>query len=410
MLLQPPRTFLVFPMNLLALVENLENPCCRYRVRPFGPALGDRGIRLEIADLARSPWRRVGQLVEAGRADGVLLQRKLLPLWQLVLLRRRAKRLIYDIDDALFQRDSFHPKGPESWQRTFGFWATVYASDAVLAGNRFLQERVARYIGPQRVYRIPTCVDTRRYPLAEHRPTGPGIKLVWIGQARNLTSLYCLQEHLAQAARHTPGISLRVICNQFPRLEGVRVIPYRWASDTEHHALAEADIGVCWLPPDTWSLGKCGLKVLQYMAAGLPVVANPVGIHRELVQHGRTGFLAETPAEWAWAIQQLANHPELRRRMGRAARSLVEQEYDLTWWAPKWAEIVAGLVTPWSLRKSWIHLRVNGTKDLDDSAGNRVLYLPAGIAHPAGSEEGQSGLSELGTDVYEDSDSLSYTS
>jgi hypothetical protein len=330
--------------KLLALVENPEGACCRYRVRPYGPALAELGIQLEIAGLERSLWRRLGQLRRAGHADGVLLQRKLLPIWQLGLLRYQAKKLIYDVDDALFQRDSYHPKGPRSWQRELAFWATVRAADVVLAGNEFLAQRVAQSIGNQRVYRVPTCVDCRRYRLAEHRLAGPGVKLVWIGQARNLPSLGYMEAHLAEAARRVPGLSLRIICNQFPHLEGIQVLPYRWSVETETLGLAEVDIGVCWLPADTWSQGKCGLKVLQYMAAGLPVVANPVGIHRELIRDGETGFLAETPAAWAEAIARLAWDPGLRRNMGRQARRLVEEEYDLARWGPRWAELVSSLI------------------------------------------------------------------
>jgi len=358
-------------MQLLALVENPEDACCRYRVRPFGPALEQLGIQMEIAGLAKSPWRRVRQLLHSGWADGVLLQRKRLPFWQLGLLRYRAKSLIYDVDDALFQRDSYHPKGPTSWQRQFAFWATVRAADVVLAGNRFLAQLAAQYIGDRRVYQIPTCVDCRRYPLAEHRLAGPGVKLVWIGQARNLPSLRYMEAHLAEAARRLPGLSFRIICNRFPHLKGIRVLPYRWSAETESFALAEADIGVSWLPPDTWSLGKCGLKVLQYMAAGLPVVVNPVGIHRELVRHGETGFLAETPAAWAEAIDRLAWDPALRRMLGQQARHLVEEEYDLARWATRWAELVSNLIRTGAIGQQSSGMGRKGTH-FADSGGQGV--------------------------------------
>ena len=75
----------------------------------------------------------------------------------------------------------------------------------------------------------------------------------------------------------------------------MKVVFRPWSRETETAELAEGDIGIAYMPDDSWSLGKCGLKVLQYMAAGLPVVANPVGVHREMIVHGETGFLADTP-------------------------------------------------------------------------------------------------------------------
>src|SRR5690606_26975821 len=110
--------------------------------------------------------QRSTQLRAAAAADVVILQRRLLPLWQLRMLRKAAKVLVYDFDDALFHRDSYNRKGPLSWSRLAHFWATIYAADAVTAGNGYLAEQAAAYIDPQRVRLIPTCVDPQRYPLA----------------------------------------------------------------------------------------------------------------------------------------------------------------------------------------------------------------------------------------------------
>jgi glycosyltransferase involved in cell wall biosynthesis len=261
-------------------------------------------------------------------------------LWQLRILRKAAKVLIYDFDDALFHRDSYSRKGPLSWTRLAHFWATIYAADAVTAGNRYLQEQAAAYIEPHRVHLVPTCVDPHLYPLALHRRGGADAKLVWIGQHSTLNCLRLAQPMLAAAARSLPGLQLHVICNCFPQLETIEVVPRLWSAASEPGEIAEADIGISWLPDDPWSLGKCGLKVLQYMAAGLPVVANPVGMNREMVIHGETGFLASTAAEWSRAIGTLANDPALRARLGCAGRELVQRQYSVSRWAPEFAGLV----------------------------------------------------------------------
>jgi hypothetical protein len=328
-------------MKLVALIEALDHVCYRYRVEAFAWALAEQGLTLEPAPLGRGTWGRVRQLRAARRADVVLLQRKLLPLWQLRILRRAARCLIYDLDDALFVRDSFHRKPPESWQRLARFWATVYAADAVTVGNDHLRLRTASYVEPERVHVIPTCVEPKRYPLAQHYRRGGTVRLVWIGQQATLPSLHRARSQLEAAGACLPGLELRVVCDRFPRLSGVRVVARPWSSATETADLAACDIGICWLPDDPWSRGKCGLKVLQYMAAGLPVVANPVGVHRGLVVHGRTGFLATAPAEWASAISQLAGDPQLRAEMGVAGRRLVEAQFSVARWGPEFAAVVA---------------------------------------------------------------------
>jgi hypothetical protein len=344
-------------MKVLALTEGPNHVCYRYRIEAFAPALAARGWTLESLPLDTSTFQRGSQLRRAAEADVVVLQRKLLPMWQLRILRKTAKLLVYDFDDALFCRDSYSRKKSTSWARLAHFWATIYAADVVTAGNRYLQEQASAYINPERVYLMPTCVEPDLYPVATHFRLGRDVKLVWIGQDSTLPCLTHAQPMLAAASAKMPGVELRVICNQFPELRGVRVVPRQWSATTETNEIADADIGISWLPDDPWSLGKCGLKVLQYMAAGLPVVANPVGMNREMVVHGETGLLASTPEQWAAAISRLAAEPGLRRSMGIAARKRVEQRYSVSRWAGEFAALVdrlarqaAGLQLPASRR------------------------------------------------------------
>jgi len=256
-------------MKVLALIEAPEHVCYRYRIEAFAWAMAERGLYLEAMPLRRG-LRRLRALWGARRGDVVILQRKLLPLRQLLLLRRRARRLVYDFDDALWQRDSYSPKGPESWSRAGRFWATVYAADAVIAGNEYLAEAARAYAPPERVHVVPTCIDPSRYRPAEHVRRGGAARLAWIGQGSTLPSLRAAEVQLTAAAERVPGLGLRLICDRSIELGPLRVEPCPWSTATEADDLAGADIGVSWLPDDTWSPGKCGLRVLQFMAAGLP--------------------------------------------------------------------------------------------------------------------------------------------
>jgi glycosyltransferase involved in cell wall biosynthesis len=133
---------------------------------------------------------------------------------------------------------------------------------------------------------------------------------------------------------------LKVICDRSLKLAHLPIRFCPWDQATEAQELANADIGISWLPPDAWSQGKCGLKVLQYMAAGLPVVANPVGVQATLVRHGQNGLLAETAGQWLAGIRQLAADPQLRQRMGTNGQGLVARGFHVTQGAAAWLELL----------------------------------------------------------------------
>jgi len=326
---------------LIALIEGVDHVCYRYRLKAFLPELERHSIEVEPQPIVRGVLSRTRQLLRLRHADGTFVQRKLFSLPELLVLRAMTRRLIYDFDDAVFQRDSFAGKPPESYQRRGRFRATVKQADLVLGGNDYLCQQARRCAPAAKIVRIPTCVDPRLYSEAEHRRVGAKVELVWIGSRSTMASLMELGDHLRKAAAMIGSLTLKVVCDTLPEIPGIEVRACPWASETEAAELASADIGIAWLPADLWSLGKCGLKVLQYMAAALPVVANPVGVHGEMVRPGETGFLAETPEQWAEAIARLATDPACRRQMGTAARRKVQAEYSVNTWAPR----LAGLIT-----------------------------------------------------------------
>jgi hypothetical protein len=120
------------------------------------------------------------------------------------------------------------------------------------------------------------------------------------------------------------------------------VVRVPWAEAREAEDLAAGDVGISWIPDDLWSRGKCGLKVLQYQASGLPVVANRVGVHPEMIDQGRTGLLADTPEEWLAAVRTLAGDAALRRRMGEAARAQVGARYSVARWQGSFVAAATG--------------------------------------------------------------------
>ena len=217
----------------------------------------------------------------------------------------------------------------------------IAACDLVIAGNEYLAAAARKFTSSDRVRVIPTCVDVRKYPLAEHPRARNAIRLVWIGSSSTLQGLERFTPTLSAIGGAVPGTRLKLICDRFAEFPGLTVERRVWDEATEAAEIAAADIGIGWVPDDPWSRGKCGLKVLQYQAAGLPVVANVVGVHADFVRNGETGFRANTTAEWVHAIRTLAAEAELRRTLGRAGRTQVERRYSVEAGTRMWLELLA---------------------------------------------------------------------
>ena len=362
-------------MKALALVEARDHVCSRYRVRAFEGTLAASGWSLTIEPLATGWFQRLRQFGRASVHDVVLLQRKLLPGWQLRMLRRHSRRLIFDFDDAVLYRDSYDRRGPHHRRRADRFKRTVQAADLVIAGNSFLADcALIAGASPDLVRVIPTCIESARAVPAAQPRLGPGLDLVWIGSASTLEGLARQRPLWERIGREVPGVRLRMVCDRFLRFDALPVVDVPWSEATEAADVAAADVGVSWVPDDLWSRGKCGLKVLQYQAAGLPVVANPVGVHREMVRDEVDGFLADSPDEWVAAIRRLADNPVLRHRMGRAARSSLERNYSVETWAPAFAAAIAGNRPIVSLEmKKGPTARPLSTHNRDGRRGGEVL-------------------------------------
>jgi glycosyltransferase involved in cell wall biosynthesis len=303
-----------------------------YRIQQYFPYLEKKGFEVELLTTETSFL----QLLDRARAsDVVYIQRLLVNPLKLPVLRSFAKRLVYDFDDAVM----YGAKG-ESDTRRRKFRKMVMASDAVLCGNMFLLSEAKRYGGSASYY-VPTVVDTDEYPVKSHNDS---LKPVagWIGSASTLPYLAGL-EGVMEALAGVGACSFEVVADKAPDMEIPGMTFRKWEKKGEKDLLLGFDVGMMPLKDDPWSRGKCGLKLIQYMASGLPSVAHPVGVAPEMIVDGVDGFLPDDAEGWKDALTRLATDPVLRRRMGKAAREKAEERYSVATWGPKVAEIIDSL-------------------------------------------------------------------
>jgi len=289
---------------------------------------------------------RIRQMAAARSFDLLWIEKELLPWIPYGAERWFLESLppyVVDFDDAWF-----HHYDRSRWalvRRLLGSKLDQVMQHAALVtvGNGYLAKR-AESTGAPSIAILPTVVDLTRYPTRPER-TGALPAVGWIGSPITDHYLNLVGEPLR---RMVTGNEIRLcLVGATPSILGdLPADRHVWREDTETKHIAEFDIGIMPLADTPWERGKCGYKLIQYMACGKPVVASSVGANRDIVEHGVNGFLAETPEEWTSALRRLAADPDLRRRLGAAGRAKVERHYSLAGTAPRLIELLRAAALP----------------------------------------------------------------
>ncbi|MBV9126175.1 MAG: glycosyltransferase [Planctomycetes bacterium] len=305
--------------------------------------LYQRGRLIRKASLMAAAFgRRLALLPRARHFDVALLFREACllgpPLIESLLVRQGLP-LVFDFDDAIWVPYVSPANQYLSYLKCF--WKTprlCRISRHILAGNPYLAA-YAHSFNP-RVSIIPTTIDTDIYQVRSPAAPRDGVVTVgWTGSYSTVQHLDILRPAL-QALRRRAPFRLMVLGTSSYPLEGVEVSARPWQAQSEVTDLQQFDIGIMPLPDDEWSRGKCGLKLLQCMAVGVPVIGSPVGVNGDIIQDGVNGFLAASDDEWVDKLSLLIADPELRREMGRAGRRTVEERYSGQLWAPRVREVL----------------------------------------------------------------------
>jgi glycosyltransferase involved in cell wall biosynthesis len=309
----------------------------------FAPLLGEDYLRRLYGTgsrsarvLLRAYLRRALALLQAGRYDLLWVQKELfpgLPAWGERLLAAAGIPYVVDYDDATFVTYRCHPSRLMRSILGRKIDAVMAGACAVVAGNDYLA-RYARSAGAKKVAVVPTLVQTRRYTGGPNYGRTDRFTIGWIGSPS--TAAYIEEYRSALAALTLDAATVfRSIGAWNLQLPDVRHEALEWSEETEVRDLTFCDAAIAPLRDGQWERGKCGYKILQCMAAGLPVVASPVGMALEIVTHGTNGFFAATASECERILKDLRRDPALRQRIGQAARRTIEERFSVVARAPE---------------------------------------------------------------------------
>lgn len=327
-------------MNVLALtIGDQTLASTHYRLAQFKDLLESRGIRLSMAKANEfRDWSTLS------RYDLVILQKRLPRISLIRRIRKEAKCLIFDTDDAIWE-----PHGRKhSWWTRFRtnrrLKAIAGAANACTVPNEYL----AKALRPlaQRVELLPMALDETEWKPPEERAPGP-IRLGWSGAPANLPYLTGLGKALEEVQASRPDVTVIVYCGEAPAwAHRVTSLHHPYKPGTEAGVVKTFDIGLLPLPDNAFAAGKSPIKALQYAACGIPCVASPVGATLEVVQDGVTGLRAGSQSQWRDALLRLIDDEQERRRLGDEARRRFIQNHARTQNVDRmiriWRDVAAG--------------------------------------------------------------------
>ena len=353
----------------------MDEPCSRVRALQYFPGLALEGIEPHAhALLSDAGWHRI---IRSTRLTGVVLARvyserinsiarlltesknlesyaavvilrTLLPKFVQSLLLQKNDRLIYDFDDAVW----LPPPAMRSNilrklllpSRAGSFHRLLSASRAVITASPILADYAGKFNA--NVSLIYSSVDTQRVVPRGGAADAGLVTIGWMGTPSNLSYVDAMSEALNHVCAKFPNVRIRLVGGP-PNALGVhgQFEVAEWSLDREVVDLQSFDIGIMPVPDDPVARAKGGYKLFQYMAVGIPCVASPIGINSDIVQHGKTGFLASTPEEWESSLHALVADPKLRREMGHAGRDRVQEYYSAAAMLPRLVNVIKAVAT-----------------------------------------------------------------
>lgn len=350
-------------MQILALTryERLGSSS-RVRFYQYFPYLRAQGVKIKAAPFFNDGYvqtlysgqktsrrtalgaylKRLYFLVRSSSFDLLWVEKELLPwmpAWFEVLFDTLKIPYVVDYDDAVFHRYDMHSSILVRGLLGRKIDRVMNHAETVIVGNEYLAQR-ARKAGARRVEYLPSVVNVSQYAVIE--PTAnPVFRIGWIGSP--VTARYLdLISDVIEKLRREIDVHLTLVgsgnvqaFSDVPR----EILP--WSEDIERRLSEKFDVGIMPLVDGPFERGKCGYKLIQYMASGLPVIASPVGVNQEIVEHGVNGYLAKSPTDWLVALQELHTNIGKRKLMGQTGRRKAEQMYNLQGTAPRLLDLLS---------------------------------------------------------------------
>lgn len=289
--------------------------------------------------------KKIFYVFSAGNYDLVLIQREVFPKTLYWLLRKINPRVIYEIEDTIYEINPF-------WKRGFIHdFALLYqarlclnmmkGAALVIAENEYLAEEAQKHNSRISLITAPINTEIFKPALKQDVLEKRAVTLGWMGSPSTTPLLKSLGPVFAELGKRFPHVQLKTVGAALDFLvSGITLVKKEWRLEEEFSDLWSFDIGLMPLDDTPFNRGRLGYKMIQYMSIGIPVVAQDIGLNRAVIKNGENGFLVSTPEEWVEKLSLLIRDRGLGEKLGAGGRKMAEEIFSLEKQSKVYIEVI----------------------------------------------------------------------
>lgn len=262
-----------------------------------------------------------------------IIEYELLPYFPPILemiLNLFKEKIIYDFDDAIFHNYDIHPRVLVRFLYGNKISKIVSSANYVITGSPYLSNYLSRF--NSNLVEIPTSVIFSKYSVSPRPKFEFGnVVIGWIGSKSTSSNVLSILEVINIILNLYPEVVFKFMgldqeLKAQLNLPNVELL--NWSEQEELKFLNDIDLGIMPLEDNPFNRGKCGFKLIQYMAMGKPTISSPLEANVK-INRNSSNLFARNTQEWVDCIIEFYENRDFYKEVGLKNRQIVKEFYSV---------------------------------------------------------------------------------
>jgi len=274
--------------------------------------------------------RRIWHLMtKPKKKDIIFIEYELMPYffaWAELFLKLRGIKYLVDYDDAIFH----------NYDTSYNVFIRIFLKNKipkvikhanyVITGSPYLTAFAFQY--NRNVTEIPTSILFKKYENIDNSNLDDFFVIGWIGSKSTSHNLLIIKDALEKFKQCHSDVVIRLVGVDIITAKALNITPVLWTEQDELQLLNSFHIGIMPLIDNNFNKGKCGFKLIQYMACGKPTISTPLDANVK-INRNKKNLHAITNEEWFQSFEEMYTHRAYYEEVGKENRKLIADYYSV---------------------------------------------------------------------------------